>query len=284
MAKRKLFGEILVAAGVINETALRNALHRQKLVGGRLGQVLEQMALVSERDIAICLGRQFGFKIVCDFAKYSFPAPLLQLFTHEQAMKSLVFPLKQEEKALYLAMSNPLDINTIDAVSFRTGMRVIPCVTTAKDIQDAVSRHYLNEGAGMCKSDWWSILVVDDQEMMRDAMNAALKKQGYAVLRASNGVEGLNIAMQHHPHLVITDTLMPRMNGIEMFRSMQANSSTRPLPVIVISPEASPEEEARLLDMGYFDFIAKPVNPLRLCTRVKRALRLVYGESGPSVR
>jgi CheY-like chemotaxis protein len=284
MAKRKLFGEILVEAGVITETALRNALHRQSLTGGRLGQVLEQMTLISEHDIAVCLGRQFGFKMVRDFAKYSFSAELLQLVGAEEATKNFIFPLKKEEKVLYLAMSNPLDIQTIDNITFRTRLRIVPCVTTPKDVLAAVNRHYLKQETEKAQSDWWTVLVVDDQETLRTAMVAALKKQGYAVLEGVNGAEGLKMALQQHPHLIVTDTMMTRMDGVEMFRALQANSSTHKLPVIALSSKASAEEEARLLGMGYFDFIAKPANPVRLVARVKRALQMVYGDSGPPMR
>jgi DNA-binding response OmpR family regulator len=52
--------------------------------------------------------------------------------------------------------------------------------------------------------------------------------------------------------------------------------------VIALSSRAAAEEEARLLDLGYFDFVAKPINPVRLVARVSRALRIVYGDNVPS--
>jgi len=84
--------------------------------------------------------------------------------------------------------------------------------------------------------------------------------------------------------MIITDTVMPRMDGYEMYRALQATAGTRQIPVIALSFKAAAEEEAKLLEMGYFDFVAKPINPECLAARVKRALRLVYGEGGPPAR
>lgn len=284
MNRRKKFGEILVEAGAVSEAVLQSALQKQKGTGKRLGMVLEEMGVIAERDIAVVLSRQFGYKTVRDFAKYTFPAELLALVDADQALKSLIFPLKQEDKTLYLAMVNPLDVETIDNLSFRTNLRIVPCVTTPTEIQEAVSCHYLHVGQQTEKSGWWTVLVVDDQEMVRLAIVAALRKEGYTLLQADNGAEGLKIALQQKPHLIITDTVMPRMDGYEMFRSLQANPDTRNIPVIALSSKAAAEEEAMLLDKGYFDFVAKPINPVRLAARIKRALRLVYGEGGPPGR
>lgn len=286
MTKRKRFGEILMEIGMLKEAQLSAALERQKGTGQRLGQVLEEMKVVSEKDIAAVLSRQFGFKIVRDFAKYSFPPEILGMVKNEEALKSLVFPLKKEDRILFLAMVNPLDMEIINTLSFRTGLRIVSCVTTPSDIHAAVSRHYLNEESQektrekTAGQDWWTILVVDDQEMVRAAITAALRKEGYNLIQAGNGAEGFKASLQSHPHLIITDTIMPRMDGNEMFRLLQSNAATRCVPVMALSSKAAPEEEAKLLDMGYFDFIAKPINPVRLLARVKRALRIVYGDGG----
>lgn len=281
MTTRKRIGELLVEAGAITESTVQAALARQKGTGKRLGVVLEEMGAISEKDIAAALSRQFGYKLVRDFAKYRFPAEVLALIDAEQALKSMIFPLKLEDKTLYLAMMNPLDMEIIDSVAFRTSLRIIPCVTTAQDVQEAVSRHYLQRGQESEEGGWWKILVVDDQEMVRLAIVAALRKEGYTLLQAENGAEGIKIALQQKPHLIILDTVMPRMDGYEMFRSLQAGADTRGIPVVALSSKAAAEEEAKLLEMGYYDFVAKPVNPVRLLARVKRALRLVYGECGP---
>lgn len=279
---RKRFGEMLVEAGAVSEDVLTLALQQQKGKGKRLGAVLEEMGVISEQDIAAVLSRQFGIKVVRDFAKYTFANDLLGLIDGEKAHTALIFPLKKDERTLYLAMVNPLDMATLDDLSFRTGLRIVPCVTTPSEIHAAVNKHYFRAGKGSGDAkDWWTILVVDDQEMVRGAIVASLKKEGFHLTQAGNGAEGLKVAFQDPPHLIITDTVMPRMDGYEMFRALQANANTCKIPVIALSSRAAAEEEAKLLDMGYFDFVAKPINPVRLVARVNRALKVAYGQNGP---
>lgn len=282
MQKRKRFGEILVEAKVVDEQQLGRALEKQRGTGRRLGQVLEEMGVVTERDIAAAVARQFGFKTVSNIARASFSNELLAVMDGDTAMNKLMFPLKKEGTTLYLAMVNPLDIETIDNLSFKSGMRVVACVTTPSEIQSAVNRHYLKVVEQATESDaWWTVLVVDDQDLVRSAAVAALKRQGYNLLEATNGADGLKVALQSKPHLIIADTVMPRMDGYEMFRAIQSNAGIKNIPVIALSSKSSAEEEAKLLDMGYFDFIAKPINPIRLVARVKHALRIVHGNTPP---
>ena len=282
MAKHKRLGEILLEAKVVDENQLQQALKRHWDTGRRLGEVLKDMGMVTERDIAVAVARQFGFKTVSNIAKATFSADLLDLFNGDMAIEKMLFPLKKEANTLYLAMVNPLDMETIDNLAFKTGLRVVPCVTTPTEIQVAVNRHYFNiaeqaNGPGV----WWTVLVVDDQDLVRSEITAALKREGYSMLEASNGADGIKMALEEKPHLIIADTVMPGMSGHEMYRAIQNNLNIKHIPIIALSSKSSPEEEAKFLEMGYFDLIAKPVNPIRLVARTRHALRIIYGNSPP---
>lgn len=282
VAVRKKFGEILVEAGVLSEQALQSALARQKETGRHLGQVLEEYGTVTEQDIAAALARQFNIQIVRNIADHSFSPRLLTLIDVDVARKELIFPLKLAGKKLYLAMVNPLDMKVLDALSFKLGLTILPCVTTRAELVAAVDKHFLNlSEVAVSETDWWTILIVDDQEMVRSAVAAALQREGYNVMQATNGAEGLKVAMQSFPHLIVSDTIMPRMSGDEMFRNLQSHTRTRKIPVIGLSSKSTPEEEARILELGYFDFVAKPINAIRLQARVKRALSAVHGAAPP---
>lgn len=283
MQKRKRFGQILVDAKVVSEDVLAAALQKQSGSGRQLGQVLEEMGVVTEKNIAAALARQFGFKTVSNIARASFSQELLGLVDVETASRKFIFPLKQEGRSLFLAMVNPLDMESIDNLTFSKGLSIIPCVTTPSEIKAAIDRHYYQVDDTAPEEDvWWTVLVVDDQDLVRSAAVAALKREGYDLLEATNGADGLKATLQHKPHLVIADTVMPRMDGYEMFRGIKGNLKTKHIPVIALSSKSSAEEESQLLDMGYFDFIAKPINPVRLVARVKHALRLTYGDTPPA--
>jgi len=281
MARRKRFGEILVETGVLTEQILQRVLARQQGTGKPLGQLLEELGIITELDIALVLAKQFHFKLVRKIADHKFAPEVLALCDGEKAMNKLIFPLRLVEKQLFLAVVNPLDIKTIDDISFRNGLRVVPCVTTRAEIVAAVRKHYFKETGEELVDENWTILVVDDQELVRSAIVVALERMGYRVLQASNGADGLKLALKTYPHLILADTIMPRMSGDQMFRSLQGLPRTRKIPVIGLSSNSTPEEEARILELGYFDFVAKPVNAVRLQARIKRGLKAVYGDTPP---
>lgn len=272
MARKKM-GEILLEKEIISQKELDQALLRQKENHKPLGKILEDMDIVLEEDIAKALSTQFGFPYVRKFARYRFPAEVLDKLSAEVALANLVFPLKIEKKTLYLAMANPLDMALQSDLSFKLALRVSPCVATPDELKTAIKKHYLTE-ISVEKDDHTSnILLVDNQEIVLSAAESALKKAGYAIYKARNGSEGLKIATQLQPDVIVTDIPMPRMDGIEMFKALQANNDIANVPFIALSAKTSAEDEYRLLEMGFYDFIAKPINPLRLVARVKRALR-----------
>lgn len=263
--------------GIIDQAALDKALSLQKNSNKRLGQILEELDLLLEEDIARALAKQFGFRYAKGLSRFSFPKEVLDLCDAETALTKSIFPLKIEGKTLHLAMANPLDIDLQNDLSFKIGLNIAPCVSSPEEIKAAIRKNYLVEIDANEEDRLWSILIVDDQDIVLSAIEAALKKEGYAVYKAENGAEGLKKAMQIKPHLIITDVLMPRMDGQEMFRALKANSSVANIPVIALSAKAAAEEEYRLLEMGFYDFIPKPINPIRLAARVRRVMRMTQG-------
>lgn len=277
---RKKLGETLIDMGVIDTVTLEKALALQKTTNKRLGKILEEMDVILEEDIARALAKQFGFRYAKGLTRFNFPPEVLDLCDAETALTKSVFPLKIEGRTLHLAMSNPLDIEFQSDFSFKTGYNISPCVSSPEEIKAAIKKNYLVEVEADEEDRLWSILIVDDQDIVLNAAEAALKKEGYAIYKAENGAEGLKKAIQVVPHLIITDVLMPRMDGHEMFRALQANQSVANIPVIALSSKATAEEEYRLLEMGFYDFVPKPINPLRLVARVRRAMRMTQGAHG----
>jgi len=280
MAVRKKFGEILIEAGVLDEKSLKSALILQKLTGKRLGQVLEERRIITERDIAIVLGRQFGLKTVSQIADNQVSEEVLSCIDGDEALKKQIFPVRIEGRNLMLAMVNPLDMEVIDNLSFRTGYRVTPLVTTFREIQAAVSRHFFRELKVDIKG-VWTVLLVDEQDGNRSALAAPLKQSGCQVLQVTSGREALNLILEHRPHLIVCSLPMDGMDAVDLITALLNNRATRKIPLIALSYKSTVEEESRLLEAGFFDFIAKPVHPQRLQIRVQRALQFCYGDRPP---
>jgi CheY-like chemotaxis protein len=268
----KHLGDILVEAEIISKKTLERALVRQKEGKERLGTVLEEMGVITEEELAEALGAQFNFKTIKNFIGGSFPQELLDLLPSDFAMKKLVFPLKQKESMLAVAITDPFDMETMEMLTRITGFQIIPVISTRREILDAISKYYLKSPASAEKGD--AILVVEDSVPVAAVIQVALAKAGYQVLVASDGLEGLKLAISERPKLIITDSVMPRMDGFGLHRALMANPMTSEIPVIMLTSKASSEDEQKALELGFIDFIPKPVQPVRVVARVKRVLEI----------
>lgn len=266
----KHLGDILVEADIISNKTLERALERQKLEKKRLGIVLEEMGVITEDEIVEALSKQFNFKTIKNFVGHAFSQELLDMLPSDFAMKRLVFPLRQKDSMLAVAITDPFDLETIEMLSRMTGLQVVPVLATRKEILDAISVHYLKSSTESGRA----ILVVEDSKPIASIIQVALQKEGYKVLLASDGLEALKIAISERPILIITDSVMPRMDGYGLLRAIKANPMTSETPVIMLTSKASTEDEQKALEFGFSDFIPKPVQPVRVVSRVKHILEM----------
>ncbi|MEW6100687.1 MAG: response regulator [Candidatus Omnitrophota bacterium] len=116
------------------------------------------------------------------------------------------------------------------------------------------------------------ILVADDELEILGMIETILKKEGYEVVAAKDGQEALNLAKAQKPDLIVSDYLMPNLNGAELCRALKKESETKAIPIIIVT--AYPAEKERSLSAGAVDFIAKPVDKFDLLLRIRSALRV----------
>lgn len=115
-----------------------------------------------------------------------------------------------------------------------------------------------------------TILVIDDEKEIRDLISIYLKNEGYNVIQASNGEEGLDILRDHQVHLIVLDIMMPKLNGIEMCIKVREIAE---MPIIMLSAKTQDMDKIMGLTTGADDYITKPFNPLELVARIKSQLR-----------
>lgn len=118
-----------------------------------------------------------------------------------------------------------------------------------------------------------TILIVDDEQDLLELIEYNLKREGYNVLKAENGVEGLRLARKHSPDLILLDIMMPRMTGIEMLKTMKDDAELRRIPVIFLTARSDEESEIEGLGIGADDFLPKPISTAKLVSRIKTVLR-----------
>ena len=117
------------------------------------------------------------------------------------------------------------------------------------------------------------ILVVDDQRTNAEMVSGLLRNLGYEVDLALGGQEALELVRENGPDLVISDILMPGLDGYELCRRLRANAATALLPVILVTG-VEQSERIKGVEAGADDFLAKPVNWAELFARVKRLLQV----------
>jgi len=115
-----------------------------------------------------------------------------------------------------------------------------------------------------------TILVVDDEVQIREAVERSLSARGYEVLGAPDGAEALDLAASRSPALVIMDLNMPVMDGLETTRRMRTWSS---VPIIILSVREDEEDKIAALDLGADDYLTKPFGTGELLARVRALLR-----------
>jgi CheY-like chemotaxis protein len=266
-------GELLVESGIITVKTLERALVRQQGSGKRLGTVLDEMGVMNQEELIEALARQFGFQTVQGTPSGSFPDTLLDLIPKEVAVQRLVFPLGRQDGKLSLAINDPFDTDTIEFLEQATSLSIVPVLATRDDILAAVRQHYLRGDSASNSA--LKILVVDDDLDVTAVIGGALREEGYEVLTANDGVEGLKLAFSQKPDLILCDAAMPKLDGYGLMRAIKANPATAGIPMILLTAKASPEEEHRALKSGFHDFIAKPMMTVRVVSRVKRAFEIM---------
>jgi two-component system alkaline phosphatase synthesis response regulator PhoP len=116
------------------------------------------------------------------------------------------------------------------------------------------------------------VLIVDDDERMREYMRANLEMEGYAVREAGSADEGLAAIDEEPPDLILLDVMMPRVDGWEMLQRMQEKHGVGSIPVIMFSGKVDERAASEARERGATGFIGKPFDPQQLIERTKQLL------------
>jgi DNA-binding response OmpR family regulator len=113
-----------------------------------------------------------------------------------------------------------------------------------------------------------TILVVDDDPVIQKLLAVNFEMEGYRVVTAGDGVEGLERVASDHPDLVLLDVMMPRMDGLEVARRLKSDPVTAAIPILLLSAKAQSADVLGGLDAGADDYVTKPFDPLELLEKV----------------
>jgi len=116
------------------------------------------------------------------------------------------------------------------------------------------------------------ILVIEDDPATLRLVDYSLRHDGYQVLTASNGLEGIQKAHNEAPDLIILDVMLPGMDGFEICHSLRSEPDTAQLPILMLSAKAQEIDKNTGLKVGADDYLAKPADPSEIVRRVESLL------------
>jgi two-component system phosphate regulon response regulator PhoB len=127
------------------------------------------------------------------------------------------------------------------------------------------------------------ILVVEDEDDIRELIRHNLARNGYGVTAAGDGETALQIAVRRPPSLILLDLMLPDINGLEVCRVLRQDPKTAAVPIIIVTARGEESDVVAGLETGADDYVTKPFNMNVLLARVRAALRR-RGPAGPGRR
>ncbi len=115
-----------------------------------------------------------------------------------------------------------------------------------------------------------SVLVIDDEQQIRRLLHVTLEANGYRVLAAASGEEGMTLATMDRPDVIVLDLSLPDLDGTELLRRLRQWST---IPIVILSARASEQDIIQCLDTGADDYLVKPFHSGELLARIRTALR-----------
>ena len=123
------------------------------------------------------------------------------------------------------------------------------------------------------------VLVCDDEPYIVESVSYVVRKAGYEVVIAEDGLEALNAVKREKPDLVFLDIMMPKISGYEVCRQLKEDPATKSAYVVMLTARGQEEDERRALEMGADEFMTKPFSPRKMRAKLDEIL----GQSEPKV-
>ncbi|MCG8312233.1 MAG: phosphate regulon transcriptional regulator PhoB [Pseudomonadales bacterium] len=128
------------------------------------------------------------------------------------------------------------------------------------------------------------VLIVDDEEAIREMISVALELAGFAWMEADNAQAAHGIIVDERPDLVLLDWMLPGISGIELARRLKRDEGTQEIPIIMLTAKTEEDNKIQGLDAGADDYITKPFSTRELISRINAVLRRTKGDKNKAIR
>ena len=227
----------------------------------------------------------------CQYTGYSGRLALFELLTITPSLKEIIAPNVSALTVKRAAEREGFESMTMDGIrkasqgltTIEEVVRVVPSeadgVAKGSIIEPPVPEETATENrppeersASVSSVKPKKILVADDNEIILKIVRNALESENYLTITAENGLEAMKLALQEKPDLIITDLLMPKMDGITLIKKLKSQLSTRYIPIIMVTAKEEVDSEVNGTEAGADDYLTKPVHPKTLLARITMLL------------
>ena len=118
-----------------------------------------------------------------------------------------------------------------------------------------------------------TILIIDDEQPIREMIGMRLEIAGYKYIEAENGTQAFQQIAAHYPDLILLDWMLPDMSGLEITKRLKKDPKTKEIPIIMVTARAEEDNKIRGLGTGVDDYVVKPFSPRELIARIEAVLR-----------
>ena len=117
-----------------------------------------------------------------------------------------------------------------------------------------------------------TVLVIDDDPVILKLLEVNFQMEGFEVVTAGDGEEGFEVARATSPAVIVSDIMMPKVDGLELVKRLKADAGTAGIPIILLSAKAQASDVRKGVEIGADDYVTKPFEPLELVERVNKLL------------
>ena len=258
---KKRLGDILVNFGLISRNTLEKALVVQKRNGKKLGEVLEDMNVVTEYELVEFLGKQCSLHVIGEFAHKEFNKDMLELLPAEFVIRKMVFPVSQVSNQLAVAIYDPFDGETIEFISRLTGMIIIPVLAARSHILAAIAKHYSQYGGLTQRAD---VLFVEGDDDIAKTVRKSLEEKGLRVVRVTNANDAVSKMEDVRPKYILADESSCGLSPEHFINSIKGYIDGTKTYTCLYMSKINLKSELAYMNAGFHEIQIKPYHPERI--------------------
>ena len=277
---------------VVGQRLVRGICHECKVPDPLTPEILKQFSPHITKDKSAAFWKGAGCE-ACNYTGYSGRLGLFEVLMVTPTLRDLITPnvspstlKKAAEKEGFQPMSVDgirkalMELTTIEEVFRVAPPEVTEAPAGCGILETAIPEEiepeqslYEERMPSLSMVRPQKILLADDNEVILRILCGFLESEDYRIITAKNGLEALRLTLQEKPDLIITDYLMPKMDGVTLIKKLKSQLATRYIPIIMLTAKDGVDSEVKGFDAGADDYLTKPVNSKRLLTRINRLLK-----------